>query len=95
MQTNSTISQIEKLLPRLREFGVRSIGVFGSAARNELTEDSDVDILIEFTDQEANGFFQVLFLLEDTLQRHVDLAMPDTLHPRLKEKVLAEVRRVA
>ena len=95
MSDNATFSLIEELLPRLRELGVARIGVFGSAARNELRAASDIDILVEFSNPSAPTYFDVLFLLEDAFGRKIDLAMPETLHPMIRAKVFSGVRHVA
>ena len=42
------INRINKNKEKLQEFGIVKIGVFGSFAKNEISEDSDVDLLIEF-----------------------------------------------
>lgn len=76
-----------------RLFGVRKIAVFGSFARGEQRPDSDIDILVE-VDLEM-GLFEFIELqqhLEDLLERRVDLATEEMLHPSMKEKVLSEAK---
>jgi uncharacterized protein len=89
------VRQIQELLPRLQDLGAVSVSLFGSAARGELRPDSDVDVLVEFDDPGARGYFDALFLLEDTLGRRVDLVTPDTIHRRIRDRVLREALRVA
>ncbi len=73
-------------------FSVRRIGIFGSVARGEQTEASDIDILVEFS--RPVGFFAFLEL-EEYLSLHlgapVDLVTPDALKPAIQERVTAEV----
>ena len=87
---------LERLTPELRRLGVRSLSIFGSVARNEAQSSSDLDLVAEFAPPHtADQYFQTLFLVEDALGVHVDLAEPHTLHPAIRERVLAEAVRVA
>lgn len=63
--------------------------LFGSFARGEAREDSDVDILVNFTDQTKIGmkFMRIINELEARLKRQVDLVEEDTLLPWLKPYV--------
>jgi hypothetical protein len=69
--------------------------LFGSAARDEASADSDVDLLVEFS--QPVGLFQFFELqqrLEELLVCKVDLGTPRSLKPRIKEHVLQEAIRV-
>jgi predicted nucleotidyltransferase len=72
-------------------FGVRSLVLFGSAARAEATTESDIDLLVEFDHQV--GLFE-LFALQDELEsilgRDVDLGTAQSLKPRIRQRVLEE-----
>jgi len=78
-----------------RRFGVKSLLLFGSVARNEATMASDVDLLVEFN--RPVGYFG-LFALQDYLEKvlgcPVDLGTPDSLKPYLRERVLGEAIHV-
>ena len=84
-------------LPGLRRrFAVRSLRLFGSAARDEAGPASDVDILVEFT--EPVGLFLLAELREhliELLGRPVDVGTENSLRPRMREAVVAEAVRVA
>lgn len=77
---------------KLIALGVRRLGLFGSFARGEPHPTSDVDILVEFeTGQKTfDHFMEVVFLLEDVLQRRVELVTPDSLGPHLGPYILEE-----
>lgn len=78
-----------------REFGVERIGIFGSAARDEMTNTSDVDVLVEFN--RPIGLFEFValeFHLEKLFGRRVDLATPDALKPRIRSHVSEDLRYV-
>lgn len=73
-------------------FSVSRIGIFGSVARGEQTEASDIDILVEFS--RPIGFFTFLELeefLSLNLGAPVDLVTCDALKPIIRERVTAEV----
>ena len=89
------VRKLEELFPRLRAHGVTTVRLFGSAARGELGLSSDVDVLVEFKDGDAARYFEVLFELEDALGRQVDLVLPETLHRRIRSRVLDEALKVA
>ncbi len=86
------ISDIRKrLLPILRRHKVAKAGVFGSAARGEMTKKSDVDILIDLReDLSLFGFIALKRQLEEALGKKVDLVEYAAIKPSLKESILAE-----
>lgn len=77
----------------LRAMGVERLSLFGSVARDEAGEGSDVDLLVEFTPGAPIGIFEFLGVQEtlaSLLGAEVDLATPASLHPRLREAILRE-----
>lgn len=77
------------------EFHVCQIGIFGSCARGEESEDSDVDILIELDKKTFDNYMNLKFFLEDMLERQVDLVIIDSLKPAIKDQILGEVKYAA
>mgnify|MGYP003788795281 CR=1 FL=1 len=75
-------------------FKVKDIGVFGSVARNEETEISDVDILVEFNEAVGWEFFDLKDYLEEITGRQVDLVTKKALKPQMKDAIIGEVRMV-
>jgi uncharacterized protein len=78
----------------LKDFGVKSLILFGSVARDEARTDSDVDLLVEF--DRPVGLFAFVRLkryLEEILESSVDLGTPDSLKPYLQEPVFREAIR--
>lgn len=74
-----------------RQFGVRSLLIFGSTARDEATESSDVDVLVEFN--RPTGYFGLISLqerLENLLGCKVDVGTPRSLKPRVRDRALQE-----
>jgi len=74
-----------------RQFFVASLSVFGSAARDRLRKQSDIDLLVEF--ERPVGLFAFIRLklyLENLLGRRVDLVTPAALRPELRQQILQE-----
>ena len=76
--------------------GVKRLGLFGSFVHEEQNPDSDVDVLVEFqSDQKTfDRFMQLSFLLEDLLNRPVDLVTREALSPHIGPHILKEVEYV-
>ena len=93
MLTNDILQRLRADQPALRRFGVGSIAVFGSFARGEARPDSDLDILVDYREDARPDLFDFIELkqhLEALFGRPVDLATPEALHHRLRERILAE-----
>jgi uncharacterized protein len=74
----------------LSGMGVRRLALFGSMARNDGTEASDLDFLVEFERKSFDGYMNLKDFLESLFARHVDLVLADSLKPALRDKVLKE-----
>ena len=87
------LSSLKKLKQEVtNEYSVKTIGVFGSVARNEQTGKSDIDLLVEFS--KPVGFVTFMRLenfLSERLGKQVDLVTSDSLKPVIRQDVLAEV----
>lgn len=92
MIRTTTIGDLrQQVLPLLRLHGVSRAAVFGSVARGEDQEGSDVDLVVEF--EEGRTLLDLVGLrqdLQELLGREADVATYDSLHPRLRERVLEE-----
>jgi len=85
----------QRILPVLEKFEVSRAGVFGSAARGEAREDSDLDLLVEFRGKKSLLDLSGLKIeLEELLGRKVDVLTYNSLHPLLKDKILAGQERI-
>jgi predicted nucleotidyltransferase len=72
-----------------KQFGVKSLLLFGSVARNESTSGSDVDLLVEFNRPVGYfGFFALQDYLETLLGCSVDLGTFQSLKPYIKERIM-------
>lgn len=78
------------------QFGVKSLQLFGSVARDEAKSSSDVDLLVEFNRPVGYfGLFALQNYLEDLLGCPVDLGTPDSLKPYIRERVMRELVNVS
>lgn len=80
----------------LQKFGVNRIGIFGSVARGEATEKSDIDLLVEFDPAKKTyrNYVGTATFIEELLGRSVDLVTPQALSPYIKPHVLKDIRYV-
>ena len=76
-----------------QRYHVKKIGIFGSFARGEETERSDIDVLVDLKDgyETFDNFMDLKYFLEDLFNRKVDLVTIDALRPQLKDDILQEV----
>lgn len=90
---NSTLEEIrEKVVGLMRQRGVVRASVFGSTARGEASPTSDVDFLVEFEPGRSLLDLSGLRLdLEEALGCEVDIATRNSLHPKLRDRVLGEL----
>ncbi len=78
-----------------KRWGVKSLALFGSAARGDLRPESDVDILVEFEGPATfERYLELKFYLETLLGRPVDLVTLRAIKPRMRSQVEREVIRV-
>ena len=78
-----------------QRFGVTNLALFGSVARNEMSDDSDIDILVRFDRPGTSEvYFGVQFYLEDLLGRPVDLVTDNALRVELRPYVEREAINV-
>jgi predicted nucleotidyltransferase len=88
---DSILNYLRANLPRFREdYGVSRVGLFGSAARDTLTAESDIDILVEFEQVSFDRYMDLKFDLEDHFERAVDLVTADTVKARIRPVIERE-----
>ncbi len=76
---------------------IRRLSVFGSAARNELTPESDVDLLVEYLPDAPVGYFSMarhMREFSEIVGRRVDLATPNSLSRYIRQEVLESARLI-
>lgn len=71
----------------LSRYGVKTLALFGSVARNQIRKRSDIDILVQFEKATWANYIGLKFYLEDLLGREVDLVTPKALKPATKPSI--------
>ena len=72
----------------IARFGVKHLALFGSTARDEAGEQSDIDLLVEFEGGETyRNYFDLQFFLEDNLHCKIDLVCGDTVRPQIRPSI--------
>ena len=97
MKKDTLIDILQANRAQIKNFGISLLGVFGSYARNEQTDTSDVDVIVEFEKGEKSykKFIGLVYYLEDLLQRKVDVLTFQSISPLLKEQIEKEVTYVS
>jgi hypothetical protein len=90
MNSDEILRKLEENREPIRGFGVRRLGIFGSYARGEQTEASDIDFLVEFDRPTFENYFGLKFFLEKLFGCKVDLVFNDTIKPRIRNTILEE-----
>lgn len=89
-KTQVKIEQIKKkIIPILKQAGVKKSALFGSYVRGDQTKHSDIDILVELPNGKSLfDFIDLQLKLEEVLGKKVDLGEYSTIKPRLKPYIL-------
>ena len=96
MNRDQVLVTLKKHKPTLeRRFGVTRLALFGSFARDQATDKSDVDILVSFNRPATfKSYFGVQFYIENLLGRNVDLVTEKALRPELRSYIERDVVNV-
>jgi predicted nucleotidyltransferase len=94
MKRDEIIATLRAHEPELRAAGVRSLALFGSAARGEQRDDSDIDVVVQLTEEAARGGFAYFGRidalsqrLQAILQRPVDVVTEPVRKDRLRRSI--------
>lgn len=92
MSPEQVLSALRLHRDGLRRYGVRRLGLFGSAARGRARGGSDLDFIVDFERKTFDDYMGLKFYLEELFQKDVDLVLADAIKPALKSRILREVR---
>lgn len=96
MERDQILVLLKRHRRQLKKYGIHSLSIFGSVARDQALPNSDIDILVDF--EKPVGLFEYARLklyLESVLGREVDLVTPEALRKELREDILREAIRAA
>ena len=95
LSKNDILNKLSDLKPILkRDFSVKEIGLFGSFSEDSFTDDSDIDILVEFERPIGWKFFSLEIYLENIFGRKIDLVTKNALKEQIKDRILKQVKYV-
>lgn len=82
-----------------RKYGIAKLSLFGSAARNELTPESDVDLMVEFAPDSRASLFDMAIMQDEFSAalggRKVDIATPEILdNPFRRESIVRDLKPI-
>lgn len=94
--TQTLLSSIRSSGDSFRSFGVKRIGIFGSAARGEATPASDIDVIVDFETGKKTyrNFIGTTTLLEQILNRPVDAITSGTVSPYIRPYIEKDIHYV-
>ena len=78
----------------LKKYKVAYIALFGSYVRNEQTQSSDIDFLIEFEEPTFRNYIGLLSELKKMFGKKTDIVCKDALKPRIRPYILAEAEEI-
>ncbi len=88
-------NKLKAVKPLLADkFHVSSIGYFGSYSTGQQTEQSDIDLFVEFSEPVGWEFFTLERFLEQTLGLRVDLVTRNALKEHIKESILKQIQYI-
>jgi hypothetical protein len=96
MQRDEAITKLREHEAELRQLGVQHLYLFGSTARGEAGEDSDVDLFFDY-ERGKLGLFELMNVKEQTsriLGRKADIMTRDSLHKVLRSRIEAAALQV-
>lgn len=92
---NDILNTLSDLKPILhRDYAVKEIGLFGSFSDDSYTDDSDIDLLVEFERPIGWKYFSLEIYLENIFGRKIDLVTKNALKEQIKDKILNQVKYV-
>jgi predicted nucleotidyltransferase len=91
-EINNVLSEYKKEI--VEKYKVKKIGIFGSYVRGEQTDESDIDILVEFEEgyKTFDNYMDLKFYFEDLFSASVDLLIESAIKQRLRHYILNEVK---
>lgn len=95
MTRDDILATIRENGAELRKLQVRELALFGSFARGEQTDRSDIDFYVEFEETTFDNYMGLRRLLERLFARKIDLLTKASINSRLRNNILGEAIRAA
>jgi predicted nucleotidyltransferase len=96
LNKQQVIERLRSVQVQIEKLGVRRLALFGSTVRGEAHSGSDIDLLVQFDPERKTlrTFMALAFLLEETLERRVELVTTESLSPLIGPHILREAEDV-
>ena len=97
MKRDEIIARIRKHADAIRAEGATSLYLFGSAAREDMGPDSDIDVFVDYDPESRFSLLNlsgIRLIVMDELNREVDITTRSSLRPPLRDRILADAVRV-
>lgn len=92
---NDILKTLSDLKPILhRDYSVKQIGLFGSFSDDSFTDDSDIDLLVEFEKPIGWKYLSLEIYLENIFGRKIDLVTKNSLKEQIKDRILSQIKYV-
>jgi predicted nucleotidyltransferase len=96
MPRDQVLRVLREHISTIRNFGIKSVAIFGSVARDQAGPDSDLDVLVEFDPPPTfRRYMDLKFYLEELVGCPVHLGTPNELKARIRARVQSEAIHVA
>lgn len=97
MNKQTILARLKGRIEEIRQrFSIKTLAIFGSVARDEDTDKSDVDMLVAFEKKaDFDSFMELKFYLEELLGTGVDLVTEKALRPQVRQVIEQEMIYVA
>ncbi len=89
---NLAQTEKEKIIEICKRNDISYCALFGSYARGEADENSDIDLLVRFSKPKGFDWVDAALEIEDTLGKKVDLVTEKGLNPHIKDNVLKDLQ---
>lgn len=95
LSKSDILNKLRVLKPILhRDYAVKEIGLFGSFSDDSYTDESDIDLLVEFERPIGWKYFSLEIYLENIFGRKIDLVTKNALKNQIKNQILNQVKYV-
>lgn len=97
MTSSEILKRLSEQADTIRAMGATSLYLFGSASRDEATDQSDIDLFIDYDETRRFSLIDLVGMkqhLEEAMSTDVDITTRDSLHPMLKETIERSAIRV-
>ena len=94
LNSDEILRRIKENRARIKKFGVKKIGLFGSYISGKQRKESDIDIVVEFEEGKKtfDNYMELKFFLEELFNCKVDLVILESIKPELKQHILGSVK---